>query len=208
MVVQAPVDHPKELITVLGEIGTHALAVGVRRNLQDEQPGFLHARGLRDGVRALAEFGLPFDACVRSRQLGELDDLAAAARETVIVLNHLGKPRCGDDVARWRKALYGLAARPNLRCKLSGLSTEAAPAAKHADLIAALRTALDAFGADRCLYGGDWPISTRAISGQGWLSLVLQCLEEMGASSTEREDVLSRTAKRTYRFAEQEQVAP
>ena len=67
----------------------------MRRNLQDEPPGFLRDRALRAGMRRLGESGLPFDACVRSWQLTELAELAAACPDTVIVLDHVGKPRCG-----------------------------------------------------------------------------------------------------------------
>jgi hypothetical protein len=106
------------------------MVLGVRCNLQDEPPGFLRDHALRAGVRRLGECGLPFDACVRSWQLTELEELAAACPDTVIVLDHAGKPRCGAGVASWLIALLAPARHPNVRCKLSGLATEAAPCAR------------------------------------------------------------------------------
>ncbi len=100
-------------------------------------------------MRRLGESGLPFEACVRSWQLSELEELAAACSDTVIVLDHAGKPHCGAGVASWLTALRALARHPNIRCKLSGLATEAAPHARPSALQAAPRAALDAFGADR-----------------------------------------------------------
>ena len=123
---------------------------------------------------------------MRSWQLTELTELAAACPDTVIVLNHLGKPRCGTDLAPWRAAIAALAARPNVRCKLSGLATEAAATASRGDLIAALRVALDAFGAGRCLYGGDWPVCTLATSPDAWLDVVLAALDQAHATEAER----------------------
>jgi len=199
LVAQLPVERASALAAGLSEFRGDDLIAGVRRNLQDEPAGYLADPGLRAGVRRLGEAGLPFDACVRSWQLTELAELAAACQGTVIVLDHLGKPRCGTDLTSWHRAINVLAALPHVRCKLSGLATEAATATRD-DLVAALRAALDAFGADRCLYGGDWPVCTLATSPDAWLHVVLAALDQAGASETEREDVLTRTALRTHRL--------
>ncbi len=200
LIAQLPVEQPGALAVGLGQLRGDDLIAGVRRNLQDEPPGYLHDQDLRDGIRRLGQAGLPFDACVRSRQLTELSELAAACPDTVIVLDHLGKPRCGTDLAPWRAAIAALAARPNVRCKLSGLATEAAPTASLGDLIAALDVALDSFGAGRCLYGGDWPVCTLATSPDVWLDMVLAALDQAHATEAERVEVLTRTAMRTYRL--------
>jgi L-fuconolactonase len=200
MVAQLAVEHPGALAAGLGQLRGDDLIAGVRRNLQDEPPGYLRDPGLRDGIRRLGQAGLPFDACVRSWQLTELAELAAACPDTMIVLDHLGKPRCGTNLARWRAAIATLAARPNVRCKLSGLSTEAAATACRTDLIAALDIALNSFGAGRCLYGSDWPICTLATSPDAWLGVVRAALDRAHATETERAEVLTRTAMRTYRL--------
>ena len=200
MVVQVPVEDASTLAARLPELRGDQLIAGVRRNLQDERPGYLTDPALRAGIRQLGAAGLPFDACVRSRQLTELAGLAAACRGTVIVLDHLGKPRCGADLTVWRQAISALEALPNVRCKLSGLATETAAGASRDDMITALRVMLDAFGARRCLYGGDWPVCTLATSPDAWLDLVLAAMEQAGASDRECRDVLAGTALRTYRL--------
>ncbi len=200
MVAQLPVEQPGVLAAGLSQLRGDDLIAGVRRNLQDEPPGFLGDRDLRDGIRRLGQAGLPFDACVRSWQLTELTELAAACPDTLIVLNHLGKPRCGTNLAPWRAAIAALAARPNLRCKLSGLTTAAAATARRGDLIAAVRVALDSFRADRCLYGGDWPVCTLATSPDAWLDVVLAALDQAHATKAERAEVMTGTALRTYRM--------
>jgi len=200
MVAQLPVEHASVLDAQLAELRGDDLITGVRRNLQNEPPGYLTDPDLTAGVRRLGAAGLPFDACVRSWQLTELTGLAAACPETVIVLDHLGKPRCGTDLTSWRTRMNTLAGLPNVRCKLSGLATEAGAAVGRGDLVAALCAALEAFGAGRCLYGSDWPVCTLATTPDAWLDVVLAALEQAGASETEREDVLMRTAQRTYRL--------
>ncbi len=192
MVASAPVSHPAALERVLGVYRADDMVIGVRR----KPTGFLRDRALRAGVRCQRESGLQFDACMRSWQLTELEDLAAACPDTVIVLHHVGKPRCGAGVASSLTALLPLARHPNVRCKLSGLATEAAPFAKPS----ALRAALDAFGADRCLFGSDWPTCTIATSHEAWLNLVESALAGMRASEADREQVLARTAQLTYRL--------
>jgi L-fuconolactonase len=200
VVAFAPVDDPMALKRVLPCMAEDMFVAGVRWNLQDEPPGFLSEPGLVAGIRRLGEAGLPFDACVRVWQLTELDELAAACPDTVIVLDHAGKPRCGGDLAGWRASIQALAARPNLRCKLSGLATEAALGAQPADILAVILVALTEFGADRCMYGSDWPVCMLATSPRSWLDLITEGLDGIGASANERKNILAGTAIATYRL--------
>jgi len=76
-------------------------------------------------------------------------------------VDHLAKPNVAsrewDD---WRSQLSRLAALPNVSCKLSGLLTEA-PLAHWRDrnLERYVLEAVDLFGAERCMFGSDWPVS-------------------------------------------------
>jgi L-fuconolactonase len=200
VVAQAPADDAVALARVLPALAADAFVAGVRRNLQDEPPGFLCEPGLVFGIRRLGGAGLPFDACVRAWQLTELDRLAAACPDTVIVLDHAGKPRSGGDLAGWRTAIRTLAGRPNLRCKLSGLATEATRGAVPEDVLAAVTVALSEFGAERCMYGSDWPVCTLATSPRSWLALIMAALDAAGASQGEKERVLAGTALASYRL--------
>lgn len=172
--------------------------VGVRHNIQDEQPGFTTGPDFRAGLRLLGGAGLPFDACVRQGQLGELADLADACPQTLIVLDHVGKPSVPEPDPSWRSALRRLARQDNVVCKLSGLATEAAPGTPATALIAVLREALEAFGPGRCLYGGDWPVMTLATTYGAWLDVVRTALADLPAP--EADAVLRANAVRTYRL--------
>lgn len=145
----------------LAELRRRPLVVGVRRLIQDEGPGFATAAGFVSAARAVADAGYVFDACVRRTQLREVARLADLVPELPIVLDHLGKPdvTAAPD-ARWRDDLAVLADRPNVACKLSGLPAEAAGDDWTAgQLTPFLDAALEAFGPDRLLFGGDWPVS-------------------------------------------------
>jgi L-fuconolactonase len=175
----------------LAPLAAHPLVVGVRKLLQGEPDALLTSDALIEGVRALAPHALTFDACVTHDQLPHVIRLAERCPEVTIVLDHLGKP----DVAHgrldpWRAHIAALATRPNVVCKLSGLTTEADHAAWTPDDVRPyLRHAIDCFGPERCLFGSDWPVATLATSYERWLDVVLGHLPER---------TLSENAARVY----------
>ena len=142
--------------------------VGVRHNLQDEPDGMARSDAFRAGAAALVAHGLRFDACVRAHQLPDVSDLAAAVPALPIVLDHLGKPAIGTasdplrPAAAWLSDLQELAAHPQVSVKLSGLPAEAGGFWSPAQVIPFLDAAAEAFGSDRLLWGGDWPVSAVA----------------------------------------------
>jgi predicted TIM-barrel fold metal-dependent hydrolase len=179
-------------------VGTAPLVAGVRRLLQDEPPGFLADPALVAGVRLLARHGLTMDLCVRQHQLDEVVDLVDRCPDVLFVLDHLGKPRVTTEyLTPWAASLTRIAARPNVRCKLSGLMSEAPP---HRRTTSALRPwlehALAAFGPDRCMFGSDWPVLAGVASYHQWCQTVLDLIVEL--PEEERALVLSDTATATY----------
>ncbi|MEV6823534.1 amidohydrolase family protein [Amycolatopsis sp. NPDC051102] len=190
IVAHADLEHP----AAASRCGDDPFVVGVRRNVQDEAPGFLEGEDFRAGVRLLGETGLPFDACIRAHQLPELTALAEACPRTTIVLDHLGKPSPGGPgYRRWREDLRRLSRHANVRCKLSGLATETIPGTARSQVVDALKEALDAFGPGRCLYGSDWPVMTLATDHEAWLDAVHTALDGHPA-----EAVLRHNAEQTY----------
>jgi len=172
--------------------------VGVRRLLQDERAGFATGPGFVAGVRLLAATGTAFDLCVRRHQLVEVAALAGRVPEVTFVLDHLGKPEVTRAGFRpWAPELGALARLPNVRCKLSGLATEADPDHRAAaDLLPFLRHALDAFGPARCMFGSDWPVLTLAMGYGQWLDVVQEACSDLSAD--ERDLVMRRTAASVY----------
>jgi predicted TIM-barrel fold metal-dependent hydrolase len=195
-VAHVSLDDPVTAPRAVRDFAADPFVVGVRHNVQDEEPGFTTGAAFRAGVGLLGGAGLPFDACVRQQQLGELADLAAACPLTLIVLDHLGKPSAPATNPSWRSDLRRLARRDNVVCKLSGLATETAPGTDPAVLVEILREALDAFGPGRCLYGGDWPVMTLATTYESWLDLVRTALRDLPAADVDA--VLRTNAIRTY----------
>lgn len=171
IVAYAPLEEPGAA-EVLDRYASLPIVKGVRRNIQDEAAGF--CRQLTMGVRSLAHYGLSFDLCVREHQLREVIELVDAARDAWFVLDHLGKPSVGSPHwANWAAAISDLAERPNVYCKLSGLGTEALGNWSIADVAPYVLHAMEVFGADRVMFGSDWPICTAAGSYGGWLDTIL-----------------------------------
>jgi L-fuconolactonase len=156
-------------LTALHEISP--LIKGVRRVTQGEadleftnRPGFIAA------ARLLPEFDLSCDICIYHPQLPSAIALVRACPETEFVLDHIAKP----DIKRhlldpWRAHIVELASLPNVSCKISGMVTEADHATwTAADLTPYVTHILDAFGQDRVMYGGDWPVVLNASPYQRW----------------------------------------
>ncbi len=190
----------------LAALATLPKIVGVRRNAQNEPDAFMTAPGYISGLIAAARAGLSVDMCIRARQMPSLiralEQLYHEVPDARVVLDHLGKPDIkthggdidGDD---WRRHIETLAAMPGVFCKLSGLPTEAdwehwTPA----QLRPYLDHALAAFGPQRCLFGGDWPVVNLAGGYARWQAAVAAALDHL--PDDVQAQVWSQTARRAY----------
>jgi L-fuconolactonase len=197
IVAYAPVHLGAKARVAVAAAAARSRVVGVRRLLQDEPASLLDDDALAEGVRLLADHGLPFDLCVRHPQLRGASALVAACPDVTFVLDHLGKPPVATgDIASWRDDLARLSNSGRVFCKLSGLTTEARPDWAPEDVRPYLDVALDLFGPQRCMIGSDWPVSTLATTVEGWFDLVLDAVA--GLSRTEREALRHGTACSVY----------
>ena len=197
MVVRAPVEIGRAVSQQLEQLVVHRFTVGVRRLIQDEPVGFARGASFIDGVRTVGQFGLPFDVCVRAAERADVVPLIDACPDVSFVLDHLGKP----DIARgewepWRGQLTELARRPNVVCKLSGSTSEAGPGWQEDTVRPYLEHALESFGADRCMFGSDWPVATLTTEYSRWLDLVTNLVA--GCSDADIDAVFAGTAERVY----------
>lgn len=181
----------------LAALAERPLVVGVRRLIQDEAPGFASSDGFVAAARLVAQAGYTFDACVRHHQLPEVIALADAVPELRIVLDHLGKPDVSDaPSATWLRDLRALAERPHVTCKLSGLPAEAGDGWTPERVTPFLDAALDAFGPDRLLFGGDWPVSWPYAD---WEKFVRQWIDTTAPDHADA--VFWTNAERSYQLA-------
>lgn len=190
----------ERLAALRDQPGGAALA-GIRHQVQDEpDPQWLCRRDVRRGLAAVADFDLAYDLLVRPHQLPAAIDTVKAMPALRFVLDHAGKPDiAGGVLDPWRRTIRTLAASSNVAVKLSGLLTQSDPAAWTVDQLRPYaETLLDAFGADRVMFGSDWPVCLLAAS----YDQVLDATEELTANLTpdERAHVFGATAAHWYRL--------
>jgi L-fuconolactonase len=198
IVAFAPLDTPERLETHLEELAQLPRVAGVRRLLQDAEPGLATSPAFVDGVRSLAERHFTMDLCIRDFQLPEATQLVERVPEVQFVLDHLGKPTIRSDAFdSWAADVSRLAALPNVVVKLSGLLTEAAPERRtSAALRPWLRHAIEVFGPTRCMFGSDWPVLDLGGGFARWVEVVSDALGDL--DEPEAAAVWSGTAAATY----------
>jgi L-fuconolactonase len=145
----------------LDELSRQPKFVGVRHVVQDEpDDDFLLGEAFQRGLAALKPFGLTYDLLVFPRQLPAAIKLVERFPEQPFVLDHLAKPPIKEGrLDPWRDLIRALAAFPNCHCKVSGMVTEADWSGWRADDFKPyLEVIATAFGAERLMYGSDWPV--------------------------------------------------
>ena len=148
------------------------------------------------GIQLLGELGLSFDLCIRPAELSDVAKLVDQCPGTRFVLDHCGNPRADfakDQWDRWRKDMAAMAARKNVVCKVSGFIANGWEKGKWKpdDLAPAVNGTIEAFGADRVMFGGDWPVCTLAATYREWLTALRQLLAD-------REKLFHKNAERFY----------
>lgn len=181
----------------------HPSFVGVRHLIHDEpDPDWLGRSDVHESLALLADRELAFDVVgVLPRHLEHALALADELPGLHLVIDHLGTPPVGAaDMEPWRSLMSELGAHPNTFVKLSGLTTLGPSGhATAVDLQPFVDHVLEAFGAARILYGGDWPVSTLAGSYRETLAVADELLA--GISEPERRSVFGDSAATAYRMS-------
>jgi L-fuconolactonase len=200
LVAWAPLEKGGAVRADLERLKRHAILRGIRRIIQFEpdldfclRPDFI------EGVRTLEEFGLSFDICIDHRHMGNILKFAERIPEVPMMLDHIGKPAIKDGIMQpWANQMRELARFPHVSCKISGVATEANHQHWTADdLKRYIQVAVEAFGFDRIVYGGDWPVSTQAIQYRQWVELLDEFLA--GVKDNDKEKFWRGNAARFYR---------
>jgi L-fuconolactonase len=157
--------------------------VGVRHIVQSEADGFLLQKEFLKGISLLAEFDLAYDILIYPKHLPTAVEFVKCFPTQRFVLDHLAKPNIrGKEIGTWARGLRELASFPNVYAKLSGLVTEADwQQWKAEDFRPYLDVAFDCFGAQRLMFGSDWPVCTVAASYERALTIVKEYLRGYSA---------------------------
>ncbi len=148
------------------------LLVGLRPMVQDlPDDDFLLDPRLARALNAMVRRNLVFDALVLPRHLSRLLVMADRHPALSIVVDHGAKPFIREGrLDPWRADMAALAARPNVACKLSGLVTEASGSWTTGDLGPYVDHLIGCFGAQRLIWGSDWPVVDCAGGYDAWMA--------------------------------------
>ena len=155
----------------------HKYVKGVRQVLHvaSTPPGYCLDPKFVKGVQLLGELGLSFDLCIRPAELPDMVKLVDRCPDTRFVLDHCGNPRAEFTDAqwdRWRADMIEVGKRKNVVGKISGFLANGWQKGKWkpGDLGQAVNGTINAFGIDRVMFGGDWPVVTLAGTYREWLT--------------------------------------
>ncbi|MEX0320459.1 MAG: amidohydrolase [Ruegeria sp.] len=186
----------------IGRLAQHPALVGLRPMIQDiADPDWMLRGDLAPAFAALIGQNLTFDALVLPHHLSNLRRLLERYPQMRVVIDHGAKPRIADgDFRDWATDMAALDRDTSALCKLSGLVTEAAVGWTVDDLKPYVAHLLDTFGAERLIWGSDWPVCTLASSYERWLEATDILLADLDRAA--QSAILGGNATRAYRLRE------
>ncbi|MCB1498345.1 MAG: amidohydrolase family protein [Bauldia sp.] len=204
IVPMAPLERGEAVAAMLEEMATRFPKVrGIRRIVEfDADPRALTlSPKFIEGVNTLARFDMHFEINVNHTQMDIVLEFVKRVPEVPMILDHCGKPGIAEGALdQYRRDIAELAQHPNVVCKLSDLPVEANwQTWTDTDLRPYIDATLDAFGADRTIYAGDWPVCLQATSIERWVGVLDRALA--GLSDDERRSIYRDNAIRFYRLA-------
>jgi L-fuconolactonase len=191
----------------LHNLAKHPKFVGVRPMVQDiEDDDWILGDALDWAFNAFIEHGLTFDALGYPRHINQFCRIAKRYPDLRIVLDHFLKPPIEEiaggqvEADQWQRGMKALSQNPNVFCKLSGLPTEAGGALSDDTLYPFVAHVFECFGAERVLWGSDWPVVTQACTYADWVQSVENLLARLQLSTAEKDAVWAGTALSAYQL--------
>ncbi len=180
-------------------------------------PGRYEDPAFRRGLVALGRRGLTYDAWHYHHQMAAFTEVARAAPDTVLVLDHFGTPlgvgayadRRQDIFERWTRDLAELARCENVVAKLGGLAMpdngwgwHAGPPPAAEEVVAAhgpwYRHTIETFGPRRCMFESNFPVDRFSFPYAVYWEVAAQVAAPYAAD--EQAALFSGTAGRVYRL--------
>ncbi|MGL4280061.1 MAG: amidohydrolase family protein [Albidovulum sp.] len=171
---------------------------GYRRILHVVPDEMSQGTTFRANLKKIGRKGLAFDMCFLARQLPIAEELARACDGQALVLDHCGVPDiAGGAFDAWAKGIDRLAALPHVSVKLSGISAYCAPGTASTETLKPwVDHVINRFGADRVVWGSDWPVSLLGAGLVPWIEMTRELLASF--SPDEQAAIASKNARRIY----------
>lgn len=195
----------KEFGRYIEPLAKQPLVKGVRQVLHgpSTERGYCLQPQFVEHIRLLGKLGLSFDLCMRPDEVIDTVKLVDKCPDTQFILDHCGNMEVANAKKEtrksWEQAIRELANRPHVACKISGVVVTANEDWKPADLANVVDFSLDAFGEDRVVFGGDWPVCTLRASLPQWIDALREIVKDR--SKTFRQKLWHDNALKVYRLA-------
>jgi len=173
---------------------------GFRHILQAEPVEFMLKPEFQRGIAALNDFGFTYDVLIYPQHLPVTLDLIGAHSNQAFIIDHLAKPDIKNGLFNnWESELKQIASFENVFCKLSGMITEADLRNwKKEDIFPYMDKVFNIFGAERLMFGSDWPVCKLAGEYDVVCGLVDEYLSKL--SIREQELVWGKNAEQFYKL--------
>ena len=204
IVAMAPLEWGRAALPILTQMRDHhPLVKGIRRIVEfDADPRALTlSDDFLTGVNLLNDFGYSFDINVHYTQMDIVHDFVPRV-SCPLILDHCGKPGIRQGaLAQYRDDMQKLARHQNLWIKLSDLPVTADHDSwTEEDLRPYIAATLEAFGPERVIYAGDYPICLAATTLPRWVQVLDNAFYDLGLSATETRAIYRDNANRFYRL--------
>jgi L-fuconolactonase len=184
----------------LRRLANHPGFVGVRPMIQDiPDDDWMLREDVQWAFRAVCDLGLTFDALGFPRHLANFHTILTRYPDMRVVVDHCMKPQIRDhSEAGFRAWADGISrlADTGAYCKFSALVTEANPDWTVADLKPYADHVFRAFGAERVMWGSDWPVVRLRCEYADWRAAAAALTA--GLSDSERARIYGGTASEFY----------
>tara|TARA_A100001011_G_C14216601_1_gene802328 strand:- start:240 stop:1115 length:876 start_codon:yes stop_codon:yes gene_type:complete len=203
IVPMAPVEWGSQVGTVLEEMQeNHPSVKGIRRIVEfDHNPRELTlSKNFIEGVNTLEKFGYHFEINVNHTQMDIVREFVKCIPNVPMILDHCGKPGIAEgEIQQYKDDIAELSKHPNLWIKLSDLPVEADHETwTDDDIKPYIDATIDAFGFDRTIYAGDYPICLQATTLTRWVDVLDRALA--GSSEEELRKFYRNNANAFYRL--------
>ncbi|WP_405398748.1 amidohydrolase family protein [Maribacter sp. Asnod2-G09] len=184
---------------VLEHYNKFKVVKGFRHVVQGEADyNFLLRPDFLAGVSKLAGYNFTYDILVFPHQLGAVLEFVKKFPNQKFVIDHIAKPYIKDNFYEgWAVLMTEIAKQKNVYCKLSGMITEADYKKWTVEQIAPYMTlVLNAFGANRIMFGSDWPVCLVAGNYKTVKSIVTDFISQL--SEEEQAKIMGLNAMKFY----------
>ena len=179
-------------------LGQHVREYGVRgmRSIPASD-GRLDHPGVRALWKVALEQGIVINILIGPEKADQADRMLADFPKLRVVLDHCLNLKAGPNLGSTLEKVLHLSRRPNLHAKLTFVPTGSAAGFPCADMHEACLKVIDAFGAERCVWGSDFPCElwTPKVSYAEHLKIFSNVLP---MKSADRQQILGETANRLW----------